>query len=392
MKKIVMLMVILSVLLNLCACANTEGGTTVTNPTAAPETMQTEPNVTEETAEATEASEVPTETTPEEEEVYTPVDPEETVIENETAERTVYNTVLNRDKMNYVEDSLKEDSTVVSNISFDKCNEILQDLGYEEVWVSNFSGYRLKTLTYNDQVFKLTFSALSMMEGGVPSQNYDAHWTLWGTKAEKIENISTFEVQNYLYSDIGTQFFRNWYNPAASLYNVPECPQYDGCFAFNWDGSSPKPSDCATYMAVYYPISGNLYNFTITTQNDLDINPPYILMDWEDYMLKIWREDDNVWDAKIEELENTIFFEEGMTWMDWSRSKYNMDGWVLEQDPNGKILRSADGLYVIPAEMYLNGQLVTMDMMFPKPASDDEFRSYSGFVFTSEQWAQKSKD
>ena len=393
MKKLIALLLAAAMVLGLVACggsaepsdttaATTQAATTETEEATEPSTDETVEQPAEEPAEA--PTEEPTEA-PTEAKAEGPALPE-------TAEFTV-------------EELLQ--SEPVQTRSFwgnEECRTFLHNLGYVELYPVSFadSVFRSAELTYNSKAFKMTFSLRPHGDYG-----WTDSWIMYGAKAEGLCNISGLDFNAFDH-----QYVNDVFNPFAKYSRSASCPQYmeihlaktgaEGEPSWSaeewtlwdvWDWgfyNNVQVSQVAYCMAMYSPDTGNVYNMVCeySEPGDYYFGSCFMEFFWEPTTVfhKVWDSMGIKYFALVfpseTELDKYIYSEPGMTWKDWSESKYNLDGWTYKQCKAHGELWSPDGEFmVLDGNVLINGaeQEMTLDL-FTAYATDTTLVTYGGVV------------
>lgn len=288
MKKLITLLLAAALLASLTACGGAEPAETTAATTeaivveteAAPTEVPTEESTEESTEAPTEPRVAPTN--------FEPVDP------------------TSLPEPIPVEEQLQsEDTQTVTLGSLEEYEDLLWELGFQEVRLSNvFASYAKVDeatsananaesscepvgLTYNDRAFRLDFNYCQKLENG--DMRMEEGWWLYGTKSAKLENISPISKEEYKKVDTPTTYTLNLdegQNLESFLQNFDysslgkENGLTDGAIEGGVIKKEEGKVQTAEYeeeqmkfeskkdmwlsvniKAVYYPVTGNLYNY-----------------------------------------------------------------------------------------------------------------------------------
>ena len=277
MKKLIALLLSLVTVFSVTAC----GSDTAQNPT-------------------TQAAEVTDATAPEETAAPT-TQATEPVVETPTEETAA----LEETPVTAEELLQKAEATTVTGQSLQQYLELLHGLGYTEIChdFEEFPVYpesqcwKILSLTYNDLALRLELEVYEddFSENGDYLGQTTKTVTMYATKAEGIGNITGMDPSSYEYQE--QEGYQNpRYTPTASMQKAGNCPSYNVVFAFNFgDPEDPHFDGCAFLAELYYPTTGNLYNFVDTEENELSIIwdiPNNFLITLEAYYANIRQETD----------------------------------------------------------------------------------------------------
>ena len=223
MKKALALLLAAVMLLSLTACGGSaEPVETAPATTEAPTTAPTEAP----TEEPTEApAEPPTEPEP-----VVPVDP-----------TTLPDPIR-------VEDQLTgEDTQTVTLGSLAEYEELLRELGFREITLNKTC--EPVSLTYNAAAFRLDFRYR------YAENNVEEDWYIYGTKANAIANVSKLKESGFAIQEIDTP-------------QKAEQPDEDSpAFCYDRLKFCSKKSKIHVLRMVYFPFTGNLYNYLQDPEN-----------------------------------------------------------------------------------------------------------------------------
>ena len=335
MKKLFSLMLAVLIVLSMTACG--EPSEPVAAETVAPaEAPVAEPTV-EPTAELTAA----------------PTEPEEPVI---TVEELL----------------LLEETRTIENADHSQYMDILYELGFTEIRYDTYGEYVFQSMTYNSLAFKVVFDTYTSIinENGEEEMIEDLGWTMYGTKADGLVNISGIPTEAYNYIESaanGMLSMSNRYTVPQKFRESPLAPQYDLYMFVAENEKEMRIDRWASCFLAYYPTTGNLYNFVRQEEGDLmgTMEPPYMVDIWEEHFNQLWNEQElpifspvlyecTGINCYLQETSSDLMwysgyhYEPGMTLLTWVDSLYNYEGWVYREYETGSALISPCGKFAMP--------------------------------------------
>ena len=220
---------------------------------------------------------------------------------------------------------------------------IIHSLGFSEFYANidtNYESdvkYEYDSLTYNDQSFAITISAITA--------DASEKWILYGTKADKILNLSTCDPANYEYVEM------------QEIEDLDEVCQRQ-IFDF-YNVKNNKPTDYTHCAAYYFPETGNVYNLVKSYENAMEftvIYPEVLLVSQEarERLSTVNAQIEWVNGIPVETAEfsinrgttsETFRYRVGMTLSAWATSELNTSSWFVGFDD---AVFSADYEYYVP--------------------------------------------
>ena len=269
-----------------------------------------------------------------------------------------------------------EDVPAMETVSFNTLIEYeqkLHELGFTEfkadIWrPSRDSGPACipTSLTYNDTMFKMEFNykvenpmttELEIMEG----------WTLYGAKNQAaVANISDYKEADY--ENVDAMDMTEASGDVSGFVHMMDYMMYNLV-----DGVPEYLLACHAY---HYATSQNLYNLVYKHADAMNMNGtvPYILAQSEfDMTMQSvgGTEPLNVEsETTVDEVETAVMkikrgdeiveyvYEIGMTLIDWSKSSYNVDHWLIFND--GGCYSPDREYYIAPNDIDI-GTIATVD-------------------------------
>lgn len=276
-------------------------------------------------------------------------------------------------------DVIWENAEVVSYKNSSEYAKTINELGFSEFVLEQYTDEGLACkpiqLTYTDNTFKLDFQYQDYaIVDNQPTEDlaWVSGWSLYGAKSEAERNISDMNLDEYE----NVLIFDVLEHVSAPIRSLDICPTMTMYYCVDV-GETGDLTPLAFYQSVYYPTTGNLYNFTNSTE--AAFNAPNVLQSWHESLREGFislgkpmfsfvgcrLNADNSLTADgtmfLSFADTKFCFDYGMTLEEWANSVYNTRGWTFEKADTGGLLFSPDKKFVVISGYDSNGKENTIE-------------------------------